>query len=206
MPGTYQETHVGPNAVTVSKNGIKLIARSTEQDSKVILQPNPGLPPGLQQKNGIVVEGTASARIDGSRIKGFTIQGFPNNGILTRYLDNFRIEKNESIDNLENGIWPTLSANGLVKKNVAYGSEDSALWIEASENVRAIGNELYDSPTGLEITVSNNILGEEERHPQQHGRRRPLQLPRGRAAGARSARSERLLGHRPTTTSTTTTR
>jgi parallel beta-helix repeat protein len=72
-------------------------------------------------------------------------------------VDNFRIENNTSIDNLENGIWPTLSANGLVKKNVSYGSQDSAMWVEGSQNVRVIKNELHDSPTGLEITVSKNI-------------------------------------------------
>jgi parallel beta-helix repeat protein len=157
MPGTYQETHGGVNAVTVSKNGIRLIARSKPKlGVKVILQASPG------QRNGIVVQpAAANTRIEGFRMKGFTIQGFPNNGIVTRYVDNFTIERNESIDNLENGIWPTLSANGLVKKNVAYGSQDSALWVEASENVRVLNNELYNSPTGLEITVSNNILARE---------------------------------------------
>src|SRR5690606_6222738 len=59
--------------------------------------------------------------------------------------------------NLENGIWPTLSANGEVRKNVAYGSLDAALWVEAAENVRVIENEVYNSPTGLEVTVSNDI-------------------------------------------------
>jgi hypothetical protein len=154
MPGIYQETHGGENAVTIHKNGIRLIARNKKrQGLNVVLQAGPG------QHNGIVVEpAVANTRIDGFRIKGFTIQGFPNNGILTRYVDNFRIERNTSIDNLENGIWPTLSANGLVKRNVSYGSEDSALWIEASENIRVIGNELHHSPTGLEITVSNNVV------------------------------------------------
>jgi nitrous oxidase accessory protein NosD len=154
MPGTYQETHGGTNAVTVSKNGIRMIGRSKPKAGlKVILQSGPG------NHNGIVVQpAVANTRIDGFKIKGFTIQGFSNNGILTRYLDNFRIEKNESIDNLENGIWPTLSANGLVKKNVSYGSQDSALWIEASENVRVLKNDLHHSPTGLEITISNNVL------------------------------------------------
>lgn len=154
MPGTYTETHGGTDAVTISKNGIRLIARSKPtQGVKVILQAAPG------QHNGFVIQpAVANTRIDGFQIKGFTIQGFQNNGIITRYLDNFRIENNESIDNLENGIWPTLSANGLVRKNVSYGSEDSALWVEASENVRVISNELHHSPTGLEITVSHNIV------------------------------------------------
>jgi len=153
MPGTYTETHPGTDAVTITKSGIRLIARSNPKlGTKVILQAAPG------QHNGIVVQpAVANTRIAGFQIKGFTIQGFQNNGIVTRYVDNFKIEKNESIDNLENGIWPTLSANGLVRKNVSYGSEDSALWVEASENVRVIGNDLHHSPTGLEITVSNNI-------------------------------------------------
>jgi hypothetical protein len=30
--------------------------------------------------------------------------------------------------------------------------------VAGSENVRVIGNELYESPTGLEITVANNVL------------------------------------------------
>ena len=153
MPGTYTETHGGTDAVTVNKDGIRLIARSKPKAGvKVILQAGPG------QHNGFVIQpAVANARINGFKIKGFTIQGFQNNGIITRYLDNFRIENNESIGNLENGIWPTLSANGLVRKNLSYGSEDSALWVEASENVRVISNELHSSPTGLEITVSHNI-------------------------------------------------
>src|SRR5262245_41875109 len=154
MPGEYQEMHLGENAVTISKNGIRLIAKSKpNQGVKVILKPFGA------QRNGIVVQpAVTGTRIDGFRLKGITVQGFPNNGIVTRFVDNFRIEKNESIGNLENGIWPTLSANGLVKKNVSYGSEDAALWVEASENVRVLNNEVSFSPTGLEITVSNNIL------------------------------------------------
>ncbi len=31
------------------------------------------------------------------------------------------------------------------------------MWVAGSENVRVIGNELYGSPIGLEITVSNNV-------------------------------------------------
>jgi len=154
MPGTYQETHGNTNAVTVSKDGIRLIARSKpKQGLKVILKA------WGAQTNGLVVQpAVTGTRINGFQVKGLTVQGFPNNGILTRYLDNFKIEQNETIGNLENGIWPTLSANGLVKKNVSYGSDDAALWVEASENVRVIKNELYDSPTGLEMTVSHNIV------------------------------------------------
>jgi hypothetical protein len=154
MPGTYEEPHSNTNAVEVNKDGIRLIARSKpKQGLKVILKARG------PQRNGLVVQpAVVGGRINGFQVKGLTIEGFPNNGILTRFLDNFKIERNETANNLENGIWPTLSANGLVKRNVSYGSDDAALWVEASENVRVIKNELYDSPTGLEVTVSSNIV------------------------------------------------
>jgi parallel beta-helix repeat protein len=116
------------------------------------------LPSGAQT-DGIVVEpaNPGDPDIDGVEIKGFTVEGFSNNGIWLVHVNHFNIENNVSINNLENGIWPTLSANGQVKKNVSYGSQDSALWVEASENVRVINNDLHHSPTGLEVTISKNL-------------------------------------------------
>jgi parallel beta-helix repeat protein len=151
-PGNYTETHGGSAAVRITKR-LNLIARSTRLEKVRVL-------PGIGNLHGILVEPENPGDPDVQRvkIKGFTVQGFDKNGIWLKNVDNFRIEKNESIDNLENGIFPTLSANGLVKKNIAYGSEDSALWVEASENVRVIRNDLSGSPTGLEITVSKDIV------------------------------------------------
>jgi len=154
-PGTYTEAALSGPAVHITK-ALKLKAKVSKAEReagvKVLLLA------GVGQDDGILAEGPdASHPIDGVQIKGFTIQGFPNNGIHLRYTTKFKIEDNTSINNLENGIWPTLSANGLVKHNVAYGSEDSALWVEASDNVRVLNNEFSFSPTGLEVTVSNNV-------------------------------------------------
>jgi parallel beta-helix repeat protein len=158
MPGDYVETHAGTAAVRVTKS-IKLIAMSDLPDVKVRILPAPG------QTDGILIEpeNPGDPDVKGVTIKGFTVEGFPNNGIWLRHVKRFRIEGNETIDNLENGIFPTLSASGLVKKNVSYGSQDSALWVEGSENVRVIGNDLHHSPTGLEITVSKNITARKNR-------------------------------------------
>jgi len=90
-------------------------------------------------------------------IRGFTVEGFPRNGIQTRWVEGFEFIRNESKNNLNNGIYPTLSANGLVQNNVSYGSLDTAMWVAGSENVRVIGNEVFDSVIGFEITVSNNV-------------------------------------------------
>jgi parallel beta-helix repeat protein len=155
MPGDYVGVPAGSvsAAVRITKS-IKLVAKSNlKKGVKVRILPGPG------QTDGILVEpaNPGDPDVDGVMIKGFTVEGFQNNGIWLRHVNNFKIQGNESINNLENGIWPTLSANGQVKKNVAYGSQDSALWVEASENVRVIKNEFHHSPTGLEITVSKNI-------------------------------------------------
>lgn len=152
LPGDYVETHDGRAAVRITKP-LKLVAQSNPPAERVRI-----LPSG-NQRHGILVEpeNPGDPDVDGVEIRGFTVEGFPNNGIWLRYVQNFHIEGNESINNLENGIWPTLSANGEVRKNVSYGSLDAALWVEAGENVRVIENEVYNSPTGLEVTVSNDI-------------------------------------------------
>ncbi len=90
-------------------------------------------------------------------VRGFSVEEFPVNGIQTRWVDGFKFVGNHSVNNLNNGIYPTLSANGLVRNNVSYGSLDTAMWVAGSENVRVVGNELHSSVIGFEITVSNNV-------------------------------------------------
>jgi hypothetical protein len=156
-PGTYIEANTDGPAVTVTK-AIRMQAKISKKQREMGMSVKILAAPG--QTDGVLAEGTEGAHLEEFRIKGFTIEGFANNGIHLRYVDEFRIENNESINNEENGIFPTLSANGLVKRNVSYGSDDSALWIEASTNVRVIENELYNSPTGLEVTISKDVLME----------------------------------------------
>ncbi|HSQ01270.1 MAG TPA: right-handed parallel beta-helix repeat-containing protein [Candidatus Dormibacteraeota bacterium] len=155
MPGDYVGVPAGSvsAAIRITKP-LKLVAKSKLKNNVRVR-----ILPGAGQTSGILVEpaNPGDPDVDGVQIKGFTVEGFHNNGIWLRHVNNFKIQGNETINNLENGIWPTLSANGQVKKNVSYGSEDSALWVEASENVRVLKNELHHSPTGLEITVSKNV-------------------------------------------------
>ena len=97
-------------------------------------------------------------RVKGFYIRGFSVEGFPRNGIQTRWVEGFEFVRNASVNNLNNGVYPTLSVNGLVQDNVSYGSLDTAMWVAGSENVRVIGNEVFGSVIGFEITVSNNVL------------------------------------------------
>jgi len=162
-PGDYTETQQGTAAACASAAAaicvtkpLKLIANS-QSGAKVRILPSAG------QNHGILVEpaNPGDPDIDGIEITGFTVEGFSNMGIWLRHVNNFTVQNNESINNLENGIFPTLSANGLVQKNLSYGSQDAALWVEGSENVRVLGNEMHNSPTGLEVTISHEITIEQ---------------------------------------------
>ncbi len=172
-PGEYQEIDNGRYGLRIQKDNIRLIGKVKKgrgEAGKVRLVVN------QLQETGVyaapagcdydVKDDTPkgmecrSRELQGFYVRGFTVEDFPKNGIQTRWVDGFEFVRNESARNgydNGNGIYPTLSANGLVRDNVSYGSTDTAMWIAGSENVRVIGNELRDSVIGFEITVSNNV-------------------------------------------------
>lgn len=172
-PGTYEEQDNGRYGLRIHEDNIRLIGkvkkgrgeagkvrliRHEDQETGVYAAPS-----GCDYDVGDDTEEGAECRsrkLNGFYIRGFTVEDFPKNGIQTRWVDGFEFVRNESAGNgwdNGNGIYPTLSANGLVRDNVSYGSVDTAMWIAGSENVRVIGNKLYDSVIGFEITVSNNV-------------------------------------------------
>jgi len=150
-PGDYFGADGNTAAVRITKP-LKIIGKKKGDLKARIL-------PGVGNLQGVLVEPNVDGDpdIEGFMIKGVVVEGFEKNGIWLRHVNNFKILKNESVNNLENGIFPTLSAKGKVIKNIAYGAEDSALWVEASEDVRVMKNDLSLAPTGLEVTVSNNV-------------------------------------------------
>jgi hypothetical protein len=170
-PGTYYGTD-SKYGLRITKNNLRLIGKvraGQGEAGKVRIV----YVAGSQQKTGVYAApagcdynvGANSTlgqqcnerRLQGFYIRGFSVEDFPVNGIQTRWVDGFEFVRNESVRNLNNGIYPTLSANGLLQNNVSYGSLDTAMWVAASENVRVIGNELHGSVIGFEITVSNNV-------------------------------------------------
>lgn len=93
------------------------------------------------------------------RVEGITVQGFENNGLFTEHVDGFVFDDVESRDNRNYGIFPVLSANGVVSNSYATGSDlDSALWVETSVNVDVTGNLVENSVNGIEISNSDDVL------------------------------------------------
>ncbi len=149
MPGEYVETHGGQAAVLVEKS-LELIG-SREGGGVVKILPGPG------NTEGILVRGTADAFIEDVLIEGFTIDGFSENGIWTYYVRDFEIRDNDVGNSDHVGIYPQLSARGLVRDNTAFGGLDSAMWVSGSEDIRVIDNILHTAPIGLQVNVSKGI-------------------------------------------------
>lgn len=147
-PGTYVETHGGQAAVLVEKS-LHLIGDN--EGGEVIILPGPG------NTEGIYVRGTANNFIEDVLVEGFTIDGFSANGIWTFYVRDFEI-RNNNVGNADHvGIYPQLSAQGLVRDNVAFGGLDSAMWVSGSEDIRVIDNEVFGAPIGLQVNVSKHV-------------------------------------------------
>ena len=164
-PGTYQEDPSGLYGLHITTDNLRLIGKTryskSGEQQKVRLLHNGdqetgiyAAPPGCGYRDNQC----AAANLQDFYVRGFIVEGFPQNGIQTRWVDGFQFVRNESVNNLNNGIYPTLSANGLVRNNVSYGSLDTSMWVAGSENVRVVGNELYGSPIGFEITVSKDVI------------------------------------------------
>jgi hypothetical protein len=163
-PGVYQETGNAQFGLHITTAGLRLIGKVNPfqgEAGKVRLVRTGTQTTGVYAAPAgcgpEVPVGGCPTQLQGFYIRGFTVEDFPNNGIQTRFVNDFKIIGNESARNLENGIYPTISANGLVQGNVSYGSLDTAMWVAASQNVRVIGNEMRDSVIGFEITVSDDV-------------------------------------------------
>jgi hypothetical protein len=92
-----------------------------------------------------------------SPLKALFVEGFPKNRIQTRWVDGFEIINCQSINNLNNGLYPTLSMNGLIQGCTLSGSLDAAIWVAGSAQVKVVDNEIHDSITGFEVTVSKDV-------------------------------------------------
>ena len=159
-PGLYQtdDDSTSLYGLRISVDNIRLFARGRPGSVRLLQYGDQktgifAAPPGCEYKDS-----SCEDTLHGLHIKGISVEEFPENGIQTRWVDDFKITKCQSKNNLNNGIYATLSSNGLVQGCTSSGSLDSALWIAGSEHVVVTDTELYESTTGFEVTVSNVLF------------------------------------------------
>jgi len=177
-PGVYRETADATNGLSISRS-IHLVGLSTP-GKKVVLE-NSGA-----QKNAIVAVPADHAncmgchsslappfpRLPGVKsdppsttyaitdltISGITMKDFSNNGLFARGVDGFSFVDMHSIGNKNYGIFPVSSRNGVITRCSVSGSDDSGIWVETSENVKATHNLVEGNVNGFEISNSQDIL------------------------------------------------
>ncbi|MBK6350779.1 MAG: right-handed parallel beta-helix repeat-containing protein [Proteobacteria bacterium] len=138
-PGLYRET------VFIDKDGIELsgIVRGGQW---------PVLDGENELNDGVLVSG------HGVTIERLWVKRYKGNGIMTQGSNNYRIAYNVVEGPCFYAIFPQFGKNGLVTHNVAFGSEDAAIYVGMSDNVDVVHNQTYASIIGIESENSHDIL------------------------------------------------
>ena len=172
-PGTYTETGrpcpAEPSntcAVVIEKDGVSLVGRGGNGKS-VTLQAAGG------QSVGIGVGNTddpacltdPSLRVHDSLLRGLTVQGFSDDGVLLFCVQDWRISDVVARDNDEYAIFPSHSFDGRVDHSFASGAHDTGFYIGQSFDSRMDHNVATQNVSGYEI---ENSIGVKADHNVAH--------------------------------------
>ncbi|PYQ32437.1 MAG: hypothetical protein DMF55_13195 [Acidobacteria bacterium] len=175
-------------AAFVSPAGARLIAVSTTIQAAVDASQSGDtvkVPAGtyrenvLVTKNGITIEGSPAAVLDGaglsgdtgihaapappaSEIKGFrlhglTIQNYSGNGVLIENGRDFAVSGGTYVGNGKYGIFALHSANGRIDGNFVSGSNDTAIYVGQSRRIVVRDNVARESTVGIEVENSVRV-------------------------------------------------
>jgi parallel beta-helix repeat protein len=163
-PGTYTEagspcpSEPGHTcAVVVTKNDISIVGRGAS--GSVVLQA------GADQDEGIAVGKSAdpgcltndALQVNGSLIRGITVNGFEDDGVFLFCVDGFRVTDVTATDNAEYGIFPSHSLNGRVDHSFVSGANDTGFYIGQSHDARMDHNFATGNVSGYEIENSTRV-------------------------------------------------
>lgn len=159
-PGDYTEEGNVLYGLRVSHNNVRLVGATCGEEAVATRI----LPSGEQQVGVYAAPDECEyqatecdSELFDFAIKGIVVEGFPKNGIQTRFVDGFQFIDSQSISNLNNGLYPTLSKNGSIEGCTSVGSLDAGLWVAGSRDIDVLHNDVSDSVTGIEITVSRDV-------------------------------------------------
>jgi len=139
--GTYSE------AVTVTKNGIKLVGLTNSKGEGVIIQ-NPG-----NEGTGI----TVLNRGNGFSLQNVTLQNFSENGIKLDSVNGFYLSHIRAVNNGGYGIYPVFSSHGVIEYCTANGHDDTGIYVGQSSDVAIRFNQVFDNVNGIEAENATNI-------------------------------------------------
>lgn len=160
-PGDYIEEGNLDYGLRITKNNIKLIGTTNTGGDKItrILRSGEQIIGVYAAPEGCDYKDTTcdSANLSGFSIEGIVVEGFPDNGIQTRWVDSFEFLNCKSVNNRKVGLYATLSSNGTIKGCVSTGALNSGLWVSGVLQVKVLDNDISDSITGLTVSNSKDV-------------------------------------------------
>jgi len=165
-PGVYQESSTRENGLTITTDGLQLIALSPAENPVVLTSAG-------TQLNGIWVSpadtvgapddenppcGISGTLVHGFALKGFTLRGFGQFGVYLACNDGYTLDGNIADGNRFYGLFPVRSHNGALTNNEALNTpKDAAIYVGQSDHVTVSGNHSHDSLIGIEVENSSDV-------------------------------------------------
>jgi parallel beta-helix repeat protein len=166
-PGTYtsSSTECPPRpsrecAVSVTRDDISIVGKDGGHGRKVVLEAEPGQNEGIavgREGSGAACLEDPSLRLHGSLIRGVTVTGFEDDGILLSCVADWRITQVAAIDNEEYGIFPSHVFDGRLDHSFASGANDTGHYIGQSFDSRVDHNVATGNVSGFELENSVGI-------------------------------------------------
>jgi nitrous oxidase accessory protein NosD len=166
LPGTYHEAGTS-HAVTVTRDDIRLVARS-RPGKPVVLEQSNGQLDGIWVSPADTIDtdqderppcGVSGSRVRKFRLSGFTVRGFSRFGVYLACVSGFQITGTTSTDNGEYAIFPVASQHGrLSRSQGARTRSDACLYIGEDDHVLVDHDLATDCQIGFEIENSRHVL------------------------------------------------
>jgi parallel beta-helix repeat protein len=144
-------------AVVITKDRITL------QGKNAVLQADGDQDVGIQvgkTDDGAGCIGDPDLNVSGSRIKGFTVRDFADDGVLLFCVEDFTVSRVSAIDNVEYGIFPSHTLGGRVHHSFTSGSNDTGFYVGQSQDVRMDHNTATGNVSGYEIENSTDVTAD----------------------------------------------
>ena len=180
-PGTYTEqSQPCPSepssscAVVVTKDNVSIVGKAGSfgrshghhktgnHAKRVILKADGGQDVGIDigRTDDPACLTDPSLRLNGSQLRGLTVKGFADDGVLLFCASRWRVTQVAAQDDAEYGIFPSHSFNGRVDHSSASGAHDTGLYIGQSFNSRMDHNVATANVSGYEIENSIGVLAD----------------------------------------------
>ena len=166
-PGTYtsSSTECPPRpsrvcAVSVTKDDVSIVGKQGGHGGGVVLEAEPGQNEGIavgREVSGAACLEDPSLRVQGSLVKGITVKGFEDDGVLLSCVQDWRITRVAAVENEEYGIFPSHVFDGRLDHSFASGANDTGHYIGQSFNSRVDHNVATGNVSGFELENSTGI-------------------------------------------------